>query len=55
MAHDPTGGDPEPRAERRSYREIVLSSALLGGASALGLLIGLVRTKASAVLLGPSM
>lgn len=54
MAHDPTGGDPEPRAERRSYREIVLSSALLGGASALGLLIGLVRTKASAVLLGPS-
>jgi len=37
-----------------SYRQILKSSALLGGASAANIVIGLVRTKVMAVLLGPA-
>jgi PST family polysaccharide transporter len=47
-----------PRCEsdgsERSYAQIVRSSALIGGSTALNILVGLVRTKAFAVLLGPS-
>ena len=37
-----------------SYRRILKSSSIIGGASVLNILIGLVRTKVIAVLLGPS-
>src|SRR5437763_11281705 len=37
-----------------SYGEILRSSALIGGASALTVVIGMVRVKAMAVLLGPA-
>ena len=41
-------------AARHSYRQILRSSTLVGGASLLQMLIGLVRTKAFAVWLGPA-
>lgn len=37
-----------------SYRRILKSSSIIGGASVINILIGLVRTKIIAVLLGPS-
>lgn len=49
--------DAEPAAsskERASYLEILRSSVLIGGASVLTIFIGIVRTKAVAVLLGPA-
>lgn len=54
----PAGAGPEPAgsrgAARHSYRQILRSSTLVGGASLLQMLIGLVRTKAFAVWLGPA-
>jgi PST family polysaccharide transporter len=44
---------PGPEASS-SYRQILKSSALVGGASAVSLLLGMVRNKAIAVLLGPA-
>lgn len=45
----------EPRsAAGRSYGQILKSSALVGGSSLLNVLIGMVRTKVMAVLLGPA-
>ena len=41
-------------AERFSYGQILRSSYIVGGASVLNIVIGLVRTKAAALLLGPS-
>jgi enterobacterial common antigen flippase len=41
-------------ADRTSYAQILKSSALIGGASLLNVLVGIVRTKATAVLLGPA-
>ena len=41
-------------AQRTSYAQILRSSALIGGASALNLAIGMLRTKALAMLLGPA-
>lgn len=41
-------------AEQPSYGQILKSSALIGGSSVLTILIGIVRTKAMAVLLGPA-
>lgn len=41
-------------AARHSYRQILRSSTLVGAASVLQMLIGLVRTKAFAVWLGPA-
>lgn len=38
----------------KSYREIFRSSAIIGGSSALSIVIGVVRVKVVAVLLGPS-
>ena len=40
--------------EQNSYRQILRSSSIIGGASVLNILIGLVRTKVAAVLLGPA-
>ena len=37
-----------------SYRQILKSSSIIGGASVINILIGLVRTKIIAVLLGPT-
>ena len=45
----------EPDLEARtSYHEIFKSSAIIGGSSIVNMLIGLVRTKAMAVMLGPA-
>ncbi len=41
-------------AERHTYGQILKSSALIGGSSVLNVAIGIVRTKAMAVLLGPA-
>ena len=44
----------ESRAdEKSSYGQILKSSALIGGSSVVNILIGIVRTKAMALLLGP--
>jgi antigen flippase len=40
-------------AEKSTYGQILKSSALIGGSSVLNIAIGIVRTKAMAVLLGP--
>jgi PST family polysaccharide transporter len=40
--------------EARSYREILRSTALIGGASAATVCIGIARTKAMALILGPA-
>ena len=45
---------PEPRTERSTYGQILKSTALVGGSSALNVAIGIVRTKAMAMLLGPA-
>ena len=41
-------------AEKQSYRQILKSSALIGGSSVANIAIGIVRTKVLAVLLGPA-
>ena len=41
-------------AKKTSYGEILKSTALVGGSSALNIGIGIVRTKAMAILLGPA-
>jgi PST family polysaccharide transporter len=41
-------------ARSSSYRDILISSALIGGSSALNICLGILRTKAMAVLLGPT-
>lgn len=43
-----------PAAEKHTYGQILKSSALIGGSSMLNIAIGIVRTKAMAVLLGPA-
>jgi len=43
-----------PAAEKRTYGQILKSSVLIGGSSLLNIGIGIVRTKAMAVLLGPA-
>jgi PST family polysaccharide transporter len=40
--------------EKHTYGQILKSSALIGGSSLLNIIIGIVRTKAMAVLLGPA-
>lgn len=39
--------------DKSTYREILRSTVLIGGSSAINILIGIVRTKAMAILLGP--
>ena len=46
--------DESKAREGSSYREILGSSALIGGSSLLTIAVGIVRTKAMAVLLGPT-
>lgn len=41
-------------SEAKSYREILRSSSIIGGASVVNIGIGLLRTKAAALLLGPA-
>ena len=50
---------PRPSSGRslkvnHSYRQILRSSSIIGGASIVNILVGLLRTKVAAVLLGPS-
>ena len=40
-------------AEKHTYGQILKSSALIGGSSVVNIAIGIVRTKAMAILLGP--
>lgn len=40
--------------DTKSYRQILRSSVIIGGASVINILIGLARTKVAAVLLGPA-
>ena len=56
VAASPSGDEPTANeaAARGSYRQILSSSAWIGGASVLNLAIGIVRTKIMAVLLGPA-
>ncbi len=58
---DRGGGQPEPAgeagpgaADERSYGQILKSSALIGGAQVANIAIGIVRTKAMAMMLGPA-
>src|SRR4029079_7296352 len=51
--HDTETGSA-PVAARPTYREILKSSALIGGASVITLMVGIIRTKAMALLLGPA-
>ena len=56
---DPTAEPAPPAAHgiaagKHTYSQILKSSALIGGASVLNIGIGIVRTKAMAVLLGPA-
>jgi enterobacterial common antigen flippase len=54
----PTQSSPAPETVRpvvkHSYGQILKSSATIGGASAVNIAIGIVRTKAMALLLGPA-
>ena len=45
---------PKHSGEKHSYGQILKSSTLVGGSSVLNVAIGIVRTKAMAVLLGPA-
>ena len=46
--------DPPAHEGKKSYGQILKSSALIGGSSVVGIGIGVIRTKAMAVLLGPA-
>jgi PST family polysaccharide transporter len=43
-----------PPAEKNTYGQIVKSSALIGGSSVVNIGVGIIRTKAMALLLGPT-
>lgn len=45
---------PAAPTRKHSYRDILSSSAVIGGSSAINVVIGMVRTKAMALLLGPT-
>lgn len=49
----PPGEETTGETKNHTYGQILRSSALIGGSSVLNMMIGLVRTKAMAVLLGP--
>jgi PST family polysaccharide transporter len=53
-AENPLPQDLPNTPEKNSYGQILKSSALIGGSSMLNIAIGMVRTKAMAVLLGPA-
>src|SRR5450759_3758202 len=45
---------PVAKAEKDTYGQILKSTALVGGSSVINIAIGIIRTKAIAVLLGPA-
>jgi PST family polysaccharide transporter len=47
-------GLPGNMSEGNSYRQILRSSSIIGGASVINILVGLARMKVAAVLLGPA-
>ena len=49
-----TTAEPSSIPAKHSYGEILKSSALIGGSSVLVIVIGMVRTKAMALILGPA-
>src|ERR1700694_5970946 len=49
----PEAGQVE-KADKSTYGQILKSTALIGGSSAVNIVIGIVRTKAMAMLLGPA-
>jgi len=49
-----TAADTTEKAEENSYGQILKSSALIGGSQVVNIAIGIVRTKAMAVFLGPA-
>jgi antigen flippase len=51
---NPTEVCPEQEQSQKSYGQILKSSALIGGSQVLNIGIGIVRTKAMAILLGPA-
>src|SRR5580692_9997285 len=53
LGSSPTAPKTEVATEH-TYGQILKSSVLIGGSSALNIAIGIVRTKAMAVLLGPA-
>lgn len=50
----PQGSSLEPVKRQSSYGQILKSTALVGGSSVLHIVIGIVRTKVMAMLLGPA-
>ncbi len=50
----PAHAEAVPADKHHSYGQILKSSALIGGSSVINIAIGIVRTKAMAVLLGPA-
>ena len=50
----PAVAHPRTTAEKGTYGQILKSSAMVGGSQALNIVIGIVRTKAMAVMLGPA-
>ena len=54
VAASPVDDEAQGGARSSSYRDILRSSAMVGGASALVIAIGIARTKAMALLLGPA-
>lgn len=53
-ASTPAAAPPVAAPSKKSYEQILKSSALIGGSTAFNMVFGIVRTKAMAVLLGPS-
>ena len=53
ISRDPIAQDAGS-ARKSSYRQILKSSALLGGSQSLNIVIGIIRTKAMALFLGPA-
>jgi enterobacterial common antigen flippase len=46
--------EDQPKAVKNTYGQILKSTALIGGSQVVNIAIGIIRTKAMAVLLGPS-
>lgn len=47
-------GETSPPADKGSYGQILKSTALIGGTSVLNIIVGIARSKAIALILGPS-
>ncbi|MEM9283137.1 MAG: O-antigen translocase [Verrucomicrobiota bacterium] len=54
LSKDPVPGDLASRLTSDSYSQILRSSSIIGGAQGVTYLIGIVRTKLVAILLGPA-